>query len=85
LERRRPATLFLTGGDTANAILKTLGARGVRLFEEIVPGMVKGAIMGGPINDLLVVTKAGGFGKEDALLCLHKYWEHRMKGSQNED
>jgi uncharacterized protein YgbK (DUF1537 family) len=84
LKGTRPADIFLTGGDTANAILETLGAEGVRLFEEIVPGMVQGTIVGGPMNDLPVVTKAGGFGKEDALVSLHEYWRNRIKGGKNE-
>ncbi len=77
LEGIRSAHLFLTGGDTANAVLEILGAKGVRLFEEIVPGMVRGTIMGGSMDGLPVVTKAGGFGKEDALVTLHEYWRDR--------
>jgi uncharacterized protein YgbK (DUF1537 family) len=83
LERTRPATLFLTGGDTANAVLESLGAKGVRLFGEIVTGMVSGAILGGPMNGLAVVTKAGAFGGEDALVSFHKYLRDKREGVQN--
>lgn len=83
LERTRPATLFLIGGDTANAVLESLGAKGVRLFGEIVTGMVSGAILGGPMNNLAVVTKAGAFGGEDALVSFHEHLRDKREGVQN--
>jgi len=75
LRETRPVSLFLTGGDTANAVLKTIGAKGIRLGGEIVPGMVHGKLMGGLIDRLPIITKAGAFGKRDTLVALHEYWE----------
>ena len=75
LRETRPGSLFLTGGDTANAVLKAIGARGIRLGGEIVPGMVHGTLMGGLIDRLPIITKAGAFGKRDTLVALHEYWE----------
>ncbi len=64
-------------------MLESLGAKGVRLFGEIVTGMVSGAILGGPMNGLAVVTKAGAFGGEDALVSFHKYLRDKREGVQN--
>lgn len=75
LRETRPVSLFLTGGDTANAVLKAIGAKGIRLGGEIVPGMVHGTLMGGLIDRLPIITKAGAFRKRDTLVALHEYWE----------
>jgi uncharacterized protein YgbK (DUF1537 family) len=72
LNKTRPASLFLTGGDTANAVLTAIGAVGLRLFGEVVPGMVQGAVLGGLFDGLPVVTKAGAFGGKGDLVALHE-------------
>ena len=64
--------LFLTGGDTADAALTVCGANGIRIFGEIVTGVVQGTIIGGVLDGLPVVTKAGAFGGEDTLVVLHE-------------
>jgi uncharacterized protein YgbK (DUF1537 family) len=64
----RPAGLFLSGGDTALAVLERLGARGVCLEREVGSGLVVGSLMGGSLGEVPVVTKAGAFGPPDALL-----------------
>jgi hypothetical protein len=66
----RPAGLFLSGGDTALAVLDRLGARGIRLECEIGSGLVFGRLVGGAMQGMPVVTKAGAFGPPDALLKL---------------
>ncbi|MGD9287623.1 MAG: four-carbon acid sugar kinase family protein [Desulfobacterales bacterium] len=68
----RPAVLFLTGGDTADAIITAIGAKGIRLVGELLTGVVQGRLMGGLMNGLPVVTKAGAFGAEDTLVVLHE-------------
>jgi uncharacterized protein YgbK (DUF1537 family) len=72
LERDRPGTLLLTGGETAIGVLRLLGAGGIRLAGELEPGVALGTIAGGPFDGLVLVTKAGGFGDPDALL---RVWE----------
>jgi uncharacterized protein YgbK (DUF1537 family) len=84
LKQTRPMSLFLTGGDTANAVFKAIGAKEIRLFGEIVPGMVQGMIMGGLIDGLPVVTKAGAFGNLDALVVLHEYWRKNIRQNRND-
>jgi uncharacterized protein YgbK (DUF1537 family) len=68
----RPAGLFLSGGDTALAVLERLGARGIRLECELGSGLVFGRLAGGAMEGMPVVTKAGAFGPPDALLKLKK-------------
>jgi uncharacterized protein YgbK (DUF1537 family) len=72
VERSRPGALFLTGGDTAIATLRALGAGGLRLTGELEPGVALGALVGGPFDGLGLVTKAGGFGDPDLLI---RVWE----------
>jgi uncharacterized protein YgbK (DUF1537 family) len=41
---------------------------------------VHGALIGGPLNGLSVVTKAGAFGREDTLVELHEILSSRAQG-----
>ncbi len=63
----RPRALMLTGGDTASLVCLLLEAVGIRLADEILPGVPWGRLMGGASDNLVVVTKSGGFGPPDAL------------------
>jgi uncharacterized protein YgbK (DUF1537 family) len=83
LRETRPAGLFLTGGDTANAVLKAIDAKGIRLGGEIVSGMAYGMLMGGSTDRLPITTKAGAFGKRDTLVALHEYWESQRHPSNS--
>ena len=60
--------LILTGGDTAMGVLQLLDDEGIELEEELLEGIVRGNLRGGPWDGLTIVTKAGAFGKEDALV-----------------
>lgn len=60
--------MILTGGDTALGVLQLLDYDGIELKEELLEGIVWGSLRGGLWNGLTVVTKAGAFGKEDALV-----------------
>ncbi len=70
----KPANLFLTGGDTADAVLTAVEAEGIRILGEVVAGVVQGVITGGILNGLPVVTKAGAFGEKNTLVEIHEYW-----------
>jgi uncharacterized protein YgbK (DUF1537 family) len=59
--------LVLTGGDTAFSVLSLLKIEGIEIDGEILEGIVIGQLIGGKWDGLTVVTKAGAFGKEDAL------------------
>ena len=72
LTETRPGLLFLTGGDTADAVITSIGAKGLRILGEVPTGVVKGTLIGGPLDGLPVVTKAGAFGSADTLVILHE-------------
>jgi uncharacterized protein YgbK (DUF1537 family) len=61
--------LVVTGGETACALLSQLGVGGIRLLEEVEPGVPLGVTTGAV--SLAVITKAGAFGDPDTLInCL---------------
>ncbi len=72
--RTPPASLFLSGGDTALSVLGRLGARGLKLEREIVPGLVFGTAVGCAFEGLAVGTKPGAFGDDDAILKWREFW-----------
>jgi 4-hydroxythreonine-4-phosphate dehydrogenase len=57
--------LVLTGGDTAVGVARALGATGLRVDDELEPGVPIGRLLGP--RAYRVVTKAGGFGSPDVL------------------
>ena len=57
--------LFATGGETALALLNALGVNGIRLLDEIEPGVPLGLTRGA--LSVPVVTKAGAFGDAGTL------------------
>ena len=69
-----PGLLFLTGGDTADAVLTAAGVERIDIRGEIIPGVVEGVLSGGALEGVAVVTKAGAFGQKDTLVRLHEIW-----------
>jgi len=65
--------LVLTGGETAFNVYKALDVLEVEVEDEIVPGIPTATIVGGPASGTQVVTKAGAFGDEDALVTAIEY------------
>ncbi|MGQ9584744.1 MAG: four-carbon acid sugar kinase family protein [Anaerolineae bacterium] len=59
--------LVLTGGDIAFAACRALGVVALEIEGEVAPGLPTGVIVGGAKSGTRLVTKAGGFGREDAL------------------
>lgn len=76
----KPGYLFLSGGDTADAVLRSVQAEGVRIIGEAVAGVVQGVIGGGLLDGLPVATKAGAFGDRDTLVVLHEKWQKDVQG-----
>ena len=63
--------LVLTGGDVAMAVCTALGAHWLTLCGEAQPGIALGRLADSPYAGVSIITKAGGFGAEDALMkCL---------------
>ena len=69
----RFAGLILVGGDTSIRMMDALGAKGIRLGGEVLPGIPVGRILGGKHEGMRVITKAGGFGGTYTLAKLMEY------------
>lgn len=61
----RMSAFAATGGETAAALLSRFGVGGIRLIDEIEPGVALGQALGA--LSCPVVTKAGAFGDDDSL------------------
>ncbi len=68
LESATPTGLLLTGGETARAVCQALGCTRLWLGGEVEPGIPWSRMADGRYPGLLVVTKAGGFGREESLI-----------------
>ncbi|WP_097054251.1 D-threonate kinase [Escherichia coli] len=77
IEQARIGGLFLTGGDIATAVASALGAEGYRIQNEVAPCIPCGMFVNSEIDDLPVITKAGGFGS-DSTLCDALYFIEEM-------
>jgi len=76
LERVTVAGLFLTGGDTAIAVIRALEGSGCTIRREVLTAIVLSTLSGGVYEGLPMITKAGAFGKpEDLLYCMEKLKE----------
>jgi len=60
--------ILLTGGDTAMKTAVCLGTAGVILENEVMHGIPYGRFADERIKNKIVVSKAGGFGQEDAIV-----------------
>ncbi|MBC7189980.1 four-carbon acid sugar kinase family protein [Candidatus Aerophobetes bacterium] len=81
----RVSGLILTGGSTALSVLNKLGAKGIQAKKDIDFLVPAGILKGGPFEGLPVVTKAGGFGREDVFVKAVKYLkEEYCKGKDKE-
>jgi len=69
------AGLVLTGGDAAIAVSRAVGAEALWLGGEVQSGVPWGRLAGGLAPGLPVVTKAGGFGDDGALLAAMRFLE----------
>lgn len=69
--------LFATGGDVAVAVCRALEVGALRIRHEVQAGVPGGDLVGGVCDGLRVVTKAGGFGDERALLDALDYLHGR--------
>ncbi|MBT4516079.1 MAG: hypothetical protein HOC77_13435, partial [Chloroflexi bacterium] len=66
--RTTPGSLMLIGGDTSQAALRALGAAGIVLHAEPLPGVPSGVVHGGLLDGVSIVTKAGAFGHDDVIV-----------------
>jgi uncharacterized protein YgbK (DUF1537 family) len=59
--------VFVTGGETAVTLAKVLGTTGMTVEGTVEPFIPIGRFVGGKVDGLPVVTKAGGFGSIELL------------------
>jgi len=78
------AGLILSGGDVARATCQALGVTGIRILRELQPGIVVGEMTGSMKEGMRVVTKAGGFGSDDAIVDAICYLKGNEKGGTTE-
>jgi uncharacterized protein YgbK (DUF1537 family) len=62
------AGLFLSGGDVARSVCGDEGIQGLRILGDLQPGVIVGEAVGARYQGLRVITKAGGFGDNDAMV-----------------
>ena len=74
-----PCLLFLTGGDTAMAVLTQLGVSYICVETEWSPGVALGSMDGD--RRKRVMTKAGGFGDPQLLVRLYHQFAPRLESS----
>ncbi len=65
---QRPGGLLIVGGNTASAVLRRIGAEGLRILDRLSPVVPVLEIVGGPFGGLPIITKGGGVGAEDILV-----------------
>jgi uncharacterized protein YgbK (DUF1537 family) len=82
LKETRAGGIFLSGGDTASAVLRTISNGPLKLEQEIISGLVWGSIVEGPLTGLPVVTKAGTFGTATVLAELYRIWKTKRRISK---
>lgn len=69
------AGLFLSGGDIAVEVCRRLQVSALQVNGEVEPGVPAGELIGGQFPGMRVVTKAGGFGTEEAMVKSITYLE----------
>lgn len=68
LEQVKLSGLFLSGGDTAIGFIKRINSEGSLILGEVSSGIPIMKLQKGLFPGLKVITKAGGFGNEDAIV-----------------
>lgn len=70
-----------TGGDTAIAVARAAGARGLRPRGTAGRGITESELLGGPHAGLAFITKPGSFGGEACLADLVRHLRHRSRAA----
>ena len=69
--------ILLTGGDTAIKAVEHLSVSGTLIQDEILPGIPYGHFVEDQYKNIIIVTKAGGFGEEDAIVRVLNFLKKR--------
>jgi uncharacterized protein YgbK (DUF1537 family) len=73
--------LILAGGDTADAVCRAMGMTALQVVGEVEPGIPAAVGVGGQGDNLRLVSKAGGFGSELAMVHSIDYIQGRQESS----
>jgi uncharacterized protein YgbK (DUF1537 family) len=73
VEQFRFPAIFITGGDTALSVCRSLSVLGIEPRAEICPGVPIGKIVGGKADAQFIITKSGRFGGENTLVEIMRY------------
>lgn len=71
--------ILLTGGDTAIQAVECLSVSGTLIQDEILPGIPYGHFIEDQYKNVIIVTKAGGFGEEDAIVKVLNFLKSRKR------
>jgi uncharacterized protein YgbK (DUF1537 family) len=82
LGRMKLGGICVTGGDCAVRLVQRTKANGIRLIKEIQEGITLVQLNEGPFDGLSMITKAGGFGGERALIHANEYLLNEKFGSR---
>jgi uncharacterized protein YgbK (DUF1537 family) len=77
--------LVLTGGDVAKAVCDGFEVDAIRLRGDVTAGIPWGTLTGGVRPGLPVVTKAGSFGSEDAMVMALRFLASRAASVPRSD
>jgi 2-keto-3-deoxygluconate permease len=69
--------IMFTGGDTAIKAAESLNISGTIIQDEILPGIPYGRFVEERYENIIVVSKAGGFGNDDAIFEVLKFLNNR--------
>lgn len=76
LQQVQPAGLYLSGGDVAMAIARQLGATGFQINGQVAGCVPHGRLLNA-YQQMLVMTKAGGFGDKNTLVEVIRFIEEK--------
>ncbi len=65
------AVIMVIGGDTLQGVIKNLSCEKLQLYDELAPGVALCGVQWDK-NEQLLITKSGGFGKEELLTELRE-------------
>lgn len=71
--------VVVTGGDTAMGLMESLSVQMTEILTEIAIGIPLTRLVGGPHAGMNVITKAGGFGKSDAILFALRHLKSNLQ------
>jgi len=63
----QPQTILVVGGETATHFCQQARVESIEVLGESAPGIPYGRLRGGLLDQRLLITKAGGFGKPETL------------------